>query len=479
MAVESPNEKDRAGGGGSLPHGPREREEHLPAPPYYPDLELRPGGEGRWFLRHVPPWVAAWAGKPPGELEGEPLPGALGELGEALATTAAEITRRKNPVQDWCVEFTDASGEERAVLVRAWNPGWEEGSILVRLHEVSLQVREQKETGEKKWPHGIVGKSPGIRKVLRRLELFGPALAPVLVTGESGTGKELVARGLHRAAGERSKGPFVALNCAALSPDLLESELFGHEKGAFTGAVRNHKGRFERAHGGTLFLDEIGDLPLPAQAKLLRALESGRIERVGGEREFAVDVRVVSATNRPLEESVARKSFREDLYHRITVLRIHIPPLRERKEDIPLLVDYFLGRLSEKYGKRIIGLTRQAMAVLLSYKWPGNVRELKNTLERVFIETRTPVIGWRALEEWVRERAALAGEAPVPPRADPIPLETSLPAVSPASRKLLEREEILQALESSRWNASEAARRLGIHRATLYRRMKDLGIQRP
>ena len=160
-------------------------------------------------------------------------------------------------------------------------------------------------------------------------------------------------------------------------------------------------------------------------------------------------------------------------------MRIHIPPLRERKEDIPLLVDYFLDELSRKYGRRVLGLTRQAMAVLLSYKWPGNVRELRNTLERVFVETGTPLIGWRALEEWVRERAALAGEAPKRPPADPIPLETSAPVPSPPFRKGRGKEEILQALEAARWNASEAARILGIHRATLYRRMKELGIRRP
>ncbi len=472
-------DKNRPGGPEGFSPEPMREEEHLPAFPYFPDLEIRRGENGEWRLSHVPPWVAAWAGKSPAELEGALLPGPLGELGEALATMAGEIHRRKEPVRDWCVEFTDAAGEERAVLVRAWNPGWEDGAVLVRLHEVTLTVRAQKEAAERKAPFGIVGRSPAIRRVIRRVELFGPALAPVLVTGESGTGKELVARGLHDAGGERSKGPFVSLNCAALSPDLLESELFGHERGAFTGAVRPHKGRFERAHGGTLFLDEIGELPLQAQAKLLRVLETGRMERVGGEKEISVDVRVVSATNRPLEKAVAEKTFREDLYHRIAVLRIHVPPLRERKEDIPLLVEFFLEELSRKYGRRVLKLTRQAMAVLLSYKWPGNVRELKNTLERIFVETQTPVIGWRALEEWVRERAALAGEAPAPPRREPIPLETTLPFTSPQPRRGLEKEEILQALEESGWNASEAARRLGIHRATLYRHMKDLGIRRP
>ena len=195
---------------------------------------------------------------------------------------------------------------------------------------------------------GFIGHSPALLQVFRKIEIYGPTDAPVVITGETGTGKELAARALH-AHSQRHRRPFVAVNCAALSEELLESELFGHEKGAFTSAVRAHRGRFERAHEGTLFLDEIGEMPLRLQAKLLRVIEEGVIERVGGEREVTVDVRLMSATNVPLEIAVQSRTFRLDLYHRLDVLRVHMPPLRERLDDIPLLADHFLQLLNEKY----------------------------------------------------------------------------------------------------------------------------------
>src|SRR5512145_742118 len=229
---------------------------------------------------------------------------------------------------------------------------------------------------------GLVGASPAMREVYRKIELYARSDAAVIVSGETGTGKELVARALH-AFGPRRNGPFVAVNCSAIAAELLESELFGHEKGAFTGALRSHRGRFERAHGGTIFLDEVGDMPLPAPAKLLRVLEEGMIERVGAERPVAVDVRVVGATNVPLERTVHEGRFRADLYHRLAVLRIQLPALRQRPEDIPLLVEHFLRQFRRKYARPVERLTPEAMALLDAYLWPGNVRELRNVLERV------------------------------------------------------------------------------------------------
>ncbi len=337
---------------------------------------------------------------------------------------------------------------------------------------------------------GLIGASPGMREVYRKIELYAPSDAAVIVTGETGTGKELVARALH-AVGPRRAGPFVAVNCSAIAAELLESELFGHEKGAFTGALRTHRGRFERAHGGTIFLDEVGDMPLPAQAKLLRVLEEGVVERVGSERSVAVTVRVVGATNVPLEQAVHAGRFRADLYHRLAVLRIQLPPLRQRPEDIPLLVEHFLHTFRRKYGRAVERLTPEAMALLDAYLWPGNVRELRNVLERVFVETRAEVIGARAFREWVRERQDFTpGEwGPEPPPAGaavappwPLPGAPQELAVPPSRRTTrpanLDPAAIRRAWQAADGNLTAAARRLGVHRATLYRSLKRLGLSR-
>jgi sigma-54 specific flagellar transcriptional regulator A len=370
----------------------------------------------------------------------------------------------------------------------------------------------------------MVSRSPLLLKVFRKIEIYGPTDAPVLITGETGTGKELAAHALHACSRRRQK-PFVAVNCTALSKELLESELFGHERGAFTGAISTHKGRFERAHGGTLFLDEIGEMPLMAQAKLLRVLEDSQIERVGGERPVPVDIRLVAATNVPLELAVQARKFRLDLFHRLAVLRLHMPPLSERLEDIPLLAEDFLRLFNQRYQRNVRRLTPEAIALLQDYFWPGNVRELRNVLERVYVETTADVIGRKAFEEWVHERTqvfpgawnldarqtALAKRPAVitpyprtvraarpllPQRREvsaPIEVEpTSVTYLESAAEGVLPprhtrvqrgsgqltRERIVQAYHRTAGNLSQAARYLGVHKATLYRRMKALGLTR-
>lgn len=326
--------------------------------------------------------------------------------------------------------------------------------------------------------HGLIGHSAGMLDVYRKIRLYAASPAAVVITGETGTGKELVARAIHQES-SRQHGPFIALNCSAIAEELLESELFGHEKGAFTGAVRSHRGRFERAHGGSLFLDEIGDMPLHTQTRLLRVLEEGEVEPVGSERLLAVDVRVICATNVGLEKAVGQGGFRSDLYHRISVLRIHLPPLRERLDDIPLLVGAFLNQLSSHYQRPVEKLTTEAMELLQAYMWPGNVRELRNVIERVFVENRAQVIGARAFSEWVRERQNF-----VSPRWDETPLPRhdalELPYVVRAeqSRKPLDANSIRAAYAASSGNMSAAARLLGVHRATLYRHLQRLGLER-
>ncbi|MCP4718657.1 MAG: PAS domain S-box protein, partial [Desulfobacteraceae bacterium] len=238
---------------------------------------------------------------------------------------------------------------------------------------------------------GLVGKSPEIQNVFDMIKKASESNAPVIILGESGTGKELVANAIHL-CGARKNKPFIQLNCAALNESVLESELFGHAKGAFTGAYSNRIGRFEAANQGDFFLDEIGDIPLSIQTKLLRVLESGQFERVGDISSIKVDVRIITATNRDLEELIEKQEFRQDLLFRINVIPIHLPPLRERKEDIPLLISSFIRRLNIKTGKKITGVSHDAMEAFMEYHWPGNIRELKNAMEYSFVTTEGPAI---------------------------------------------------------------------------------------
>jgi PAS domain S-box-containing protein len=315
----------------------------------------------------------------------------------------------------------------------------------------------------------IVGFDEGLSQVLARVDSVAAGTTTVLITGETGTGKELVARAIHERSPRRDR-LLVKVNCAAISSGLVESELFGHEKGAFTGALARRKGRFELAHGGTLFLDEVGELPLDLQAKLLRVLQERELERVGGTETVKVDVRVIAATNRDLADMVARGKFREDLYYRLDVFPIALPPLRERPRDVALLVHSFLRRFSRQAGKRIGQVTPEAMRRLEAYRWPGNVRELQNVIERAVILAQGPTLGLEALPSLEpREERTVSVVA--------APLEPAAPTVAQ-----VEREYVTRTLAATEWvieGEHGAARRLGLHPNTLRSRLKRWGIRRP
>jgi two-component system response regulator HydG len=306
----------------------------------------------------------------------------------------------------------------------------------------------------------IIGSSPAWRQVCRTIEQVAPSRSTVLVSGESGTGKELVAHVLHRLS-PRAEQAFVTLNAAALPDSLVEAELFGYEKGAFTGAMQRKPGRFELADGGTLFLDEIGELPLAAQAKLLRMLQEGTFERLGGTRTHKVDVRIVAATNRNLLQEVAAKRFREDLYYRINVIAIELPSLRERREDVPLLLAYFLRKYAQQNGKEIVAAQQEVIQRLQAYDWPGNVRELENVVERAVVLARGETIRVADLPPYLQAIEPQEGVS----RTFVFPPDATLSDI--------EREAISQALQQHHGNRKAAAHRLGIGLATLYRKLNE------
>jgi DNA-binding NtrC family response regulator len=313
---------------------------------------------------------------------------------------------------------------------------------------------------------GIVGRHAEMVRIYEIVTRLAQTPTTVLITGESGTGKELVARAIHRRS-DRVARPFVAVNVAAIPDTLIESELFGHEKGAFTGAHARRLGRFELAHGGTLFLDEIGSLRLDLQAKLLRALQEREIERVGGARPVAVDVRVLAATNVNLRQAVRDRAFREDLFYRLNVVPLHVPPLRERRSDIPLLVDHFVRRLARECGRDVRAVSAGALDALVRYDWPGNVRELENALHRAVVLARGPVI---QLDDVPLDVA-------MPERGSRLPEEAVLPLREACDR--FERQYVLRVLERAGWNVSRTARMLGVHRNTVLAKLSTWGVQRP
>ena len=355
----------------------------------------------------------------------------------------------------------------------------------------------------------FIGRSAAAQRVSDFVARVGPADATILLGGESGSGKEMVARAIHRAS-RRAKGPCVAVNCAALTESLIESELFGHEKGAFTGATERKAGRFELADRGTLFLDEVGELPLALQTKFLRVLEDKRFERVGGQKSIEVDVRVIAATNRDLGEMVRRGTFREDLYYRLSVIAVAVPPLRERLDDVPLLAEHFLAKFRAQAARRITGFSPDALAAMTRYAWPGNVRELRNAIERAVVLGERDVIvpadlppQVLAIAQPARARPARptpplgsASSQPLPTIVQPGASDSSPPGAAPMNEDVaslavdaspntparakslreLEREGILAALAQTGGNKAAAAAVLEIDRSTLYKKLKDYGI---
>lgn len=344
---------------------------------------------------------------------------------------------------------------KRAIVVRSVQRALERRELL---HENRV-LRQAIGSGG---PNDVIGQSMALRRTLEVVSQAAPSAATILLVGESGTGKELLARQIHRMS-DNAAGPFVAVNCAALPETLLETELFGHEKGAFTGAAARREGRFERANGGTIFLDEIGETSAAVQVRLLRVLQEGEIERVGGEASVRVSARVLAATNRNLEEDVKAGRFREDLYYRLNVIQIRLPPLRERRGDVPLLAQHFLHQYCEKNRKSISAFSEAAMKALDAYSWPGNVRELENTIERAVVLCRSDVVSVDDLPEGVVSSAAL--QTRTPEDGIFIPFGTPLDEI--------ERRVIRTTLERTGGDKKIAARLLGIAARTIYRKLDE------
>jgi DNA-binding NtrC family response regulator len=337
-------------------------------------------------------------------------------------------------------------------------------SLVVQVESLSVDTLED-DTKE----HELIGRSSGMVAVFKTVGRVATTNEPVLILGESGTGKEVVANAIHHHS-DRAAGPFVKVNCAALAPSLLESELFGHEKGAFTGAIARRRGRFEQATDGTLFLDEVGELDIDLQAKLLRVLQTGRFERLGGEETLSGNARVVAATNRDLRSAIAAGRFREDLYYRLNVVSVELPPLRERKEDIPALAEYILRRLSQKYHWPHLAISNEAQEKLIANRWAGNVRELQNSLARAALLARGKVIQSSDLIEIIS------------PSSQTLPtdfLETEEPMPLKVLLARTEKEAIRRALEATKWNRTQASRQLGISRRQLFDKIRLYSLEEP
>lgn len=367
----------------------------------------------------------------------------------------------KKGVRNYTIEFIKPSGELTSFLVSTTiitEVSETDTGIVLILHDVSEVTRLRRIALQMQRYGEIIGKSHKMKEIYTLIESIKDYNTSILVVGETGTGKELIARTIHRMSNRKNK-PFVPVNCSALPDNLIESELFGYVKGAFTGADSDRAGRFEVAKGGTLFLDEIGTLSMRTQIKLLRVLQERVVERLGSSKSIPIDVRIITATNRDLMELAAKNEFREDLYYRIKVMQINVPPLRDRKEDINLLVDYFITKLNRYYNKNVVGVSPSAQQLLTNYLWPGNVRELENAIEHAFVLTAGALLEEKNLPPELRH--AQSNGTPLPPVEE-----------DPSG----EEEEIRRALLAERGNISEAAKILGMHRATLWRKMREFRI---
>lgn len=363
----------------------------------------------------------------------------------AYASISSSVQAMKEGAYDYIIKPLDV--HELTLILK---------KIVERQELITENILLRKHLTERYKYENIIGKSNAIQAVFEMIRTVADTTATVLITGETGTGKELVARAIH-ANSPRRYSPFIAVSCAALPETLLESELFGYEKGAFTGAERTKKGRFELAHGGTLFLDEIGDISMKTQVKLLRVLQERCFRRLGGTESIDVDFRLISATNRDLSQAVKEGVFRSDLYYRLNVVNIHLPPLRERKEDIPLLAAHFLEKFNVEFNKKITRFEKRALDLMLEYYWPGNVRELENVVERAVVIGQGPELKAKDLPFC---------SADLPVESEPQTLEE------------VERMHILKTLGRHQWNISRAARALDIDRTTLHKKIAKFGLER-
>jgi len=385
----------------------------------------------------------------------------VGALSVAQRRATESLRRARDDLNDTVQQLrktNDALGKSEAYLKNAFE---EIQALRDQLYKENVALRE--EIDITRMFEEIVGSSPALQAVLSRVAKVAPTDSTVLITGETGTGKELIARAIHKRS-QRSSRAFVSVNCAAIPRDLIASELFGHEKGAFTGATQRRLGRFESAEGGTIFLDEVGELPAETQIALLRVLQEREYQRVGGNESLKTDVRVVAATNRDLQAAIAEGRFREDLFYRLNVFPIEVPPLRDRKEDIPLLVEYFVDRYASKAGKKIIGINKKSMELLEGYQWPGNIRELQNVIERSVIVCDSENLS--VDESWLARRA-IAADSPAQALSEKLAAQ--------------EKELIEAALEESKGRVSGplgAAAKLGIPQSTLDSKIKSLKINK-
>jgi DNA-binding NtrC family response regulator len=342
----------------------------------------------------------------------------------------------------------------------------------LRERRMLQEIRDLRKEVDQRYAFGnIIGKNHKMQAIYDLIEKVAPTDVRVFITGNTGVGKELVAKAIHFNSNRKNK-PFVGINCGALAENLLETELFGHEKGAFTGAIRTKRGKFEYAQGGTLFLDEVGDISPGLQVKLLRVTQEKKIERVGGNQEFDVDVRIISATNQAIKEKISRGEFRVELYYRLNVVPIHIPPLRERIDDIPLLVNHFIHIFNRKFNKNISRVTTQVMSRLMQYDWPGNVRELENVLERAFVITENDII----------DTIIFSHDVTASPSREAFPhsVDTEIPfkVARAMVEKRFEKAYLQEALNRYGGNVTETARMTGINPRTLWRKMKEYAIER-
>ncbi len=366
----------------------------------------------------------------------------------AYATVHTAVQAIKKGAYDYLVKPLDP--EEVSLLIER----------LLKSQELLKEVSFLRKELTKQYRfHDLVSKSPKMQKIFELARTVAKSNSNILILGESGTGKELLARAIHNES-PRANGPFVAVSCVAIPDTLLESELFGHEKGAFTDAISQKKGKFELAHGGTLFLDEIGDISPKMQLTLLRVLEEKEFTRVGGTKPIKVDVRIIAATNRDLQKAVQEGRFRDDLYYRLNVITIHLPPLRERKEDIPLLVQHFIEKFNLQMGKKVERISDEALRMLMQYDWPGNVRELENTIERAMVITKGKAITPEDIE--------------IPSLQKNFPTEESGKTL-----EAVERAHILRVLNETDWNIQRSAQILGIDRTTLYNKIKKYNLKKP